>query len=158
MLVGTGLQIGIFLSLFLLKIVFYMEVNPEKSWPLAHIDDVNSYSFWEWFCNRVAFAFFSVLTSTHAFRLTILTIYQIYPYLSKPKLSFHKNLFYLSMNVLTWHAPIVSSTSVRDRKEDSDLDSFYSDRGMVRRNLINLILPREKVCHGNMSTKVCFWK
>lgn len=121
----------------------------------------HSCSFWEWFCSKKyikAFAFFSVLTSTHVFRLVMLTIYQIYLYLSKSKLSFRKNLFYLSMNVLIWHSPNANSTFVRGWKEDSDLDSFYSDRRMVRGNLINMILLREKVCHGNMSTKVCFWK
>lgn len=81
----------------------------------------------------VAFAFFSILGSTHAFRLVILTIYQILQYLSKSKLSFQMNLFYLSINVSIWHSPNVNSTVVRGWKEDLDLESFLLWQGNGQR-------------------------
>lgn len=67
-------------------------------------------------------------------------------------------IYSLSINVLIWHSPNVNSLTVRAWKEDSVLNSFYFGRLMVRRNMIKLILPGGKVCHGNIRTKVCFWK
>lgn len=70
------------------------------------------YSFREWFCNGVTFAFFLILRPTHSFRLMMLPIYQIHTFLSKTKLTFHQNLLYLSINVLIGYSPNVNSTIV----------------------------------------------
>lgn len=58
--------------------------------------------------------------------------------------------------MLIWHFLNISSPTVRGWEEDSILDSFYSGRLMVRRNIIKLILPKRKVCHGNTGLRCVF--
>lgn len=132
-----------------------MDVNSEKSWPLTHTDDVTVVHF-EWFCGHVAYAFFLILKPTHSFRLMTLPMYQIHPFLSKPKLSLPQNLSYRSINVLMWHSPNVNSNYSQGLERGFGPWIFLLWQGMVRGNLINLILPGEKVCHGNMRTKSVF--